>query len=78
MAMKSGDLCVGVEDEHIVVTMPGTSFRTSFFKSADEPRLVESLVMSVEKGTPSDKRKAFEALAWEVANVRARELGWIV
>ena len=78
IAMKSNDLRVEVEDEHIVVTMPGTSFRTSFFIIADESRLVESPAMSVEKGTPSDKRKSFEALAWEVANAKARELGWIV
>ena len=76
--MQPSDLRVGVEDEHIVVTMPDTSFRISFFKFRNEPRLVESPAMSVEKGTPSDKRKAFEALAWEVANARARELGWIV
>ena len=35
IAMKSNDLSVEVEDEHIVVTMPGRSFRASFFKSAD-------------------------------------------
>ena len=70
--MKPGDLRVEVEDENIVVTMLGTSFRTSFFKSANEPSLVESPVMSVEKGAPSDKRRAFEALAWEVANAKAR------
>jgi hypothetical protein len=76
--MQPSDLSVGVEGKHIVVTMPGTSFRTSFFKLADESRLVESPAMSVEKETPSDKRKSFEALAWEVANAKARELGWIV
>ena len=52
-------------------------FRTSFFKSDDEPRLVQSPAMSVEKEAPSDKRRAFEALAWEVADAKARELGWI-
>jgi len=76
--MQPSDLRVGVEGEHIVVTMPGTSFRTSFFKYADKSWLVESPAMSVEKGTPSDKRKSFEALAWEAANAKARELGWIV
>ena len=76
--MQPSDLRVGVEGEHIVVTMAGTSFRTSFFGFADESRLVESAAMSVEKGAPSDKRKSFEALAWEIANAKARELGWIV
>ena len=75
--MELGNLRVEVEDDRIVVTMPGTSFRTSFFKSDDEPSLVQSPAMSVEKEAPSDKRRAFEALAWEVADAKARELGWI-
>jgi hypothetical protein len=34
--------------------------------------------MSVEKEAPAQSRKEFEALAWEAANAKARELGWIV
>ena len=33
--------------------------------------------MSVEKEAPAQRRKEFEALAWEAANAKARELGWI-
>lgn len=76
--MEHGDIKVEVEDEHIVVSMEGTSFRTAYFKSADEPRLIQSPTMSVEKEAPAQRRKEFEALAWEAANAKARELGWIV
>jgi hypothetical protein len=76
-AMEPGDLQVGVDDEHIVVTMAGTAFRASFFRSKDEPRLIQSPAISVEKDAPSARRKEFEALAWEAANAKARELGWI-
>ena len=65
-------------DEHIVVSREGTSFRTAYFKSADEPRLIQSPTMSGEKEAPAQRRKEFEALAWEAANAKARELGWIV
>ena len=76
--MANGPLSVTMEDTSIVVSMPGTAFSASFFRPTDEPRLIQSPVMSVEKEAPSDKRRAFEVLAWEAANLKARELGWIV
>ena len=39
---------------------------------------MQSPIMSVEKEAPAQSRKEFEALAWEAANAKARELGWIV
>lgn len=75
--MKDKSLSVTVEGTSIVVTMPGTSFRTTFFKTADELGLMQSSGMSVEKEAPAQTRKDFEAFAWEAANVKARELGWI-
>ena len=75
--MKDKSLSVTVEGTSIVVTMPGTSFRTTFFKTADELGLMQSSATSVEKEAPAQTRKEFEASAWEAANVKARELGWI-
>jgi hypothetical protein len=75
--MELGDFHVEVEDEHIVVTMVDTAFRATFFRAKDEPRLIQSAAISVEKEAPSARRKEFEALAWEAANAKARELGWI-
>ena len=51
--MELGDLHVEVEDEQIVVTMAGTAFGASFFRSKDEARLIQSPAISVEKEAPS-------------------------
>ena len=39
---------------------------------------MQSPIMSVEKEAPAQTRKDFEVRAWEAANAKARELGWIV
>jgi len=75
--MEPHDLQLKIEDYRVIVSAPGTSFRASFSKAENEPRLVQSLEMSVEMGNPSQHRKDFEALAWDAANAKARELGWI-
>ena len=69
-------LKVEVEGDHIVITQPGFSFRTAYFKSPDEPRLIQSPAMSIDKGGQVASRE-FEALAWEAANEKARALGWL-
>jgi hypothetical protein len=71
------DKPLSVEGTSIVVTMPGTSYLATYLKTADEPGLMQSSAMSVEKEAPAQTRKEFEASAWEAANVKARELGWI-
>lgn len=39
--MNDKSLSVTIEGTSIVVTMPGTSFRTTFFKTADELGLMQ-------------------------------------
>ena len=58
--MEHGDIKVEVEDDHIVVSMPGKSLRTAYSKSVDGPRLILSLLMSVDKlpMTPARFRRA--------------------
>jgi hypothetical protein len=73
--MEHGEIKVEIKDDFIVATMPGTSFRTSYCKSPNEPKLIQSTVMEVDKDAPVS-RKEFETLAWEAANAAARELGW--
>jgi hypothetical protein len=65
-----GNLRVEVVDDDIVVTQPGSNFSVVYYKPRDEPQLVV-------KGTPSGNYK-FLARAWQAANDKARELGWIV
>jgi hypothetical protein len=68
---------VEVKDEKLVVTMDDTSYRAIFYKSPDEPRLFQAASLAVDTEAPMS-HKDFEALAWEAANAKARELGWIV
>ena len=74
--MEHGDIKVEVEDDQIVVST-GHVLSDRFFQASAEPRLVQSPVMSVEKEAPAQSRES-EALAWEAANTKAWELGWIV
>jgi hypothetical protein len=74
---ERGELKVDVEGRYIVVTMPGSSFRSSYFKSVMVPGLVQSDYMTDDRDA-AISRDEFEALAWEAANAKARELGWIV
>jgi hypothetical protein len=71
------ELKVEVEGRYIIVTMPGTSFRSSYFKSAIAPGLVPSDYM-MDDGDSATSRDEFVALAAKAANDKARELGWIV
>jgi hypothetical protein len=66
-----------VEGEQIVVTMPGTSFRASYYKNPDAPGLLQYPATSDDKSA-AITHKEFEALAWKAANAKARKLGWIV
>ena len=60
----------------LAVSLPGTSYRVLFRLSPDEPRLLQSANLAVDKEAPMSHRD-FEALAWKAANEKARELGWI-
>jgi hypothetical protein len=63
-------------DGRIVVSMPGTSFRAAYFRSITESGLTRCEFLDVDRGA-SISREEFEALAWEAAMAKARELGWI-
>jgi hypothetical protein len=69
-------LRIEVEDDGIIVTLPGTTFRVIYRRPNRSPGLVAC-------GVLGDKRAGirevdFLARAWRVANDKARELGWII
>lgn len=68
-------LHVEVEDDSIMVTLPGTSFRVIYRK----PSQYRGLVTFDFRGDKSTgiTLADFLARAWPVANHKARELGWI-
>jgi hypothetical protein len=69
-------LRVEVEDDSIIVTLPGTTFRVIYRKPDEGSGLVAFGVRGDEDAGVS--QIDFLARAWRVANDKARELGWIV
>jgi hypothetical protein len=67
---------VALDGQRLVVTLGSTAYRAVFFKHPDEPRLVAAQGLAVDREAPMYHAE-FEQLAWEAANARARELGWI-
>jgi hypothetical protein len=71
------ELAVEVDgDQRIVVTVPASYYRVSFFRRPNEASLSPSPSVVVDS-TVDLPRHEFEQLASEVAKAKARELGWI-
>jgi hypothetical protein len=68
-------LRVQVEDEGIIVALPGTTFRVVYHKTPDASGLVASAIQTDKSAGMS--QFDFLARAWRVANEKAKELGWI-
>jgi hypothetical protein len=75
----SHDLHVEVQGDNIIVTLPGTSYVLTYYRSAAFPQqlITKSHSGHEEEGTPMTQVE-FHARAWTAANDKARELGWIV
>jgi hypothetical protein len=71
--MHHNRVIVDVRDDFIIVTIPGSSFRTAFFKSQNEPGIYQSSLIHIDKERPLT-RDEFEKLAWEAASEEARKL----
>ena len=71
MPGRSRELHVHVQNGEIVVTQPEHNFCAIYTKPARSPELVL-------KHRAQTKDTDLMVRAWEAANERARELGWIV
>ena len=72
--MTHSNLRVEVQGPYIVVAMRGTCLRAKF-RRQEAPWLV--MDEYEEDSEASTTFKEFRTLAWEAANERARELGWV-
>jgi hypothetical protein len=73
------DLHVEVQGDNIIVTLPGTSYVITYYRSAAFPQQLITKSHSGHEGHGTPMTQAeFHARAWTVANDKARELGWIV
>lgn len=68
-------LRIEVEDDGIIVTLPGTTFRVIYRKQHQNPGLV-AFAGRGDK-TAGISETDFLARTWRIANDKARELGWI-
>jgi hypothetical protein len=74
--MTNTDLHVEVQDDNIIITLPGTKFMVTYYKS-DGLQLVAKSDWT-DDDDASVTLGAFRARAWTAASDKARELGWIV
>jgi hypothetical protein len=74
--MPQSNRQVELDGDLITVTLPGTNYRALFRLSPDEPRLIRASQLSVDKAAPMSHQD-FEAMAWEAANAKASEVGWL-
>jgi len=70
-------LLVEVLGDEIIVILPATSYGVTYCKPGNSPHLVaKNFVSKIDTGAPITQAE-FLAEAWQVANVKARALGWI-
>ena len=70
VTMAEAKLRVVVDRTDIIITRPGTAYVAVYFKPNRHPYLVA-------KNAPVGPQE-FRTRAWDPANAKARELGWIV
>jgi hypothetical protein len=69
-------LRIEVEDDGIIVTLPGTTFHVIYRKTNETPGLVQ-IALQADKSAGISQAD-FLASAWRAASDKAKELGWIV
>ena len=68
--MPNIELRVAVDRDNIIITQPGSNSLAVYFRPRGQPYLVAK--------DPPVGTQEFRTRAWETANAKARELGWIV
>jgi hypothetical protein len=71
-------LHIEVHDDEIIVALPLTSYRVAYYKPAKSPQLLARRIPNRDDPGAPIKLSDFLTLAWKAANIKARELGWIV
>ena len=69
-------LRVEVLGDEIVVILPATSYGITYYKPANSPQLLAKDFRSKVDSRAPIAYSDFLARAWQLANTKARELGW--
>jgi hypothetical protein len=72
------DLLVEVLDDKIVVSLPESYYSVTYYKPATSPQLFARRISDKNDPRVAMTLSEFLAKAWNLANDKARELGWIV
>jgi len=76
MTNAKSELRVQVVDDEIIVTLPGSHYSVTYYKSAKSPRLVAKCMSDRDDPRVAMSLSEFLDLAWSLANDKARGLGW--
>jgi hypothetical protein len=78
MSSPSDQLRIEVMGDEIMVILPATSYGVTYYKPANSPQLLAKDFPSKHDSRAPITFAEFLARAWQAANEKARELGWIV
>jgi hypothetical protein len=70
------ELRVQVLNDDIIVTLPGSHYTVTYYKPAKSPQLVAKFISDRDDPRVTMRLSEFLALAWRLANDKARDLGW--
>ena len=74
----SSELRVEVLGDEIIVILPATSYGVTYYKPTHSAHLlVKNFLPKIDRGAPMTQEK-FLVRAWQAANDKAHELGWIM
>jgi hypothetical protein len=73
----SGRTVVQVDGDELIVFLPGTDYIATFYRATPGELLAKSRA-GHEFGDVPMTRAEFQGRAWQAANAKARDLGWIV
>jgi hypothetical protein len=62
----------------IIVTLPGTNYWVTYFKEKESAGLFAADIANQDDPRVTMTAAEFLAKAWELANAKARELGWVL
>ncbi len=78
MSSRSEQLRVEVLGDEIIVILPATSYGVTYYKPANSAQLFAKNFLPKNDSHAPITEAEFLARAWQAANDKARELGWIV
>jgi hypothetical protein len=77
MADPWGVLRVDVVEDEIIVALPGTTYSVTYYKPPNSPQLLAKNISHEDDRRTPVPLSDFLVRAWQTANDKARELGWI-